>query len=139
MGEEPASFSPASLLDALNRHHVAYVLTGGVAARAHGATLRTGDVDVCPQDSEANVERLVPALGELEAKIYVDETTQALAAGTSAYEHLAAGARTARMRGVPVAVADLETLIAIKAAAGRPKDRQWLSQLRLIRDNGAQP
>jgi hypothetical protein len=47
MGDKPASFSPASLLDALNRHHVAYVLIGRVAARARGATLRTGDQPAC--------------------------------------------------------------------------------------------
>jgi hypothetical protein len=43
------------------------------------------------------------------------------------------------MRGAPVAVADLERLVAIKAAANRAKDRQWLSQLRLVRDRGANP
>jgi hypothetical protein len=43
------------------------------------------------------------------------------------------------MRGAPVAVADLERLSATKATANRAKDRQWLSQLRLVRDRGANP
>lgn len=166
MNEGDASFAPASLLEALNRHHVAYVLIGGVAARAHGATLRTGDLDICPQDSEANAERLAEALIELDAKVYVDDATPTLAApldaafvrgqeipnlisrfgrlaviwhpaGVSGYDELAAGARTARLRGIPVAIADLDVLIVIEAATGRPKDREWLTQLRFIRDRGA--
>jgi len=59
MGDKPASFSPASLLDALNRHHVAYVLIGRVAARARGATLRTG-VFRC---RNGRVERVEPPFG----------------------------------------------------------------------------
>lgn len=168
MGEAAASFAPASLLEELNRHHVAYVLIGGVAARAYGATLRTGDLDICPQESEVNAERLAEALVELDAQIYVDDATPALAApldaafvrgqeilnlitrfgrldviwrpaGVSGYDELAASARTARLRGTPVAIADLEVLIAVKEATGRPKDREWLSQLRFIRDRDAQP
>jgi hypothetical protein len=43
------------------------------------------------------------------------------------------------MRGAAVAVADLERLVAIQAASNRAKNRQWLSQLRLLRDRGANP
>ena len=44
---------------------VEFVLIGGFAAVAHGATLVTRDVDVCCRFSEANLRRIQHALGEL--------------------------------------------------------------------------
>jgi hypothetical protein len=44
---------------------VEFVLIGGFAAVAHGATLVTRDVDICCRFSEANLKCLEKALGEL--------------------------------------------------------------------------
>ena len=42
-----------------------FVLIGGFAAVAHGATLVTRDVDICCRFSEDNLRRIQKALGEL--------------------------------------------------------------------------
>lgn len=44
---------------------VEFVLIGGFAAVAHGATLVTRDVDICCRFSERNLNRLQKALSEL--------------------------------------------------------------------------
>jgi hypothetical protein len=44
---------------------VEFVLIGGFAAVAHGATLVTRDVDICCRFSEGNLSRLQKALSEL--------------------------------------------------------------------------
>ena len=44
---------------------VEFVLIGGFAAVAHGATLVTRDVDICCRFSEANLKRIQHALGQL--------------------------------------------------------------------------
>jgi predicted nucleotidyltransferase len=165
MAEQAAAFRPASLLGVLNDHGVAYVLIGGIAARAYGANLHTGDADICPQDTPVNAERLAAALVELDARVFVSDDAPALTvpfdaafvrtqrilnlltkfgrldviwtpAGTGGYDELAVDARRARMRGVDVPVASLDALIATKAATDRDKDRRWLAQLRFLRAQG---
>ena len=44
---------------------VEFVLVGGFAAVAHGATLVTRDVDICCRFSEANLKRIQRALSQL--------------------------------------------------------------------------
>ena len=156
MADPQVAFVPSSILGTLNDHQVAYVLIGGVAARMHGSVLRTGDVDICPQATDDNAARLAEALHDLQARVFVDERTPALAvpfdaafvrgqqvrnlitrfgrldviwqpAGTSAYDQLAADAHTAEIRGVRVRVASLDALIASKQAAGRDKDATALA------------
>lgn len=63
------SFDPEQLLHVLNRHGVAYVIVGGIAAVAHGSTLPTEDVDVTPARSRANLDRLAAALRETNARL----------------------------------------------------------------------
>ena len=46
MDPEPA-FDPDRILRVLDQHRVDFVLVGGVAARAHGATRATADI-ACP-------------------------------------------------------------------------------------------
>lgn len=66
------AFDPQTLLGALNRHGVAYVLVGGLAARALGAQRPTTDVDVCAQWTTENLDRLAAALRELGAGLRVE-------------------------------------------------------------------
>lgn len=44
---------------------VEFVVIGGFAAVAHGATLVTRDVDICCRFTEANLRRIQKAIGEL--------------------------------------------------------------------------
>lgn len=64
-----ADFDPVALLRVLTSHHVDYVLVGGVAARLRGAPLLTQDVDITPDQNRRNLERLVEALDQLEARL----------------------------------------------------------------------
>jgi predicted nucleotidyltransferase len=53
----------------LNRHHVRYLIAGGVAANLHGSVRATRDVDLLvPRDLE-NTRRLLTALAELPYRI----------------------------------------------------------------------
>ena len=67
----------ARLLGILNRHRVAYVLIGGLAAVYHGSPFVTEDADITPQTDRANLEKLAAALVELGTRI----RTARLAAG----------------------------------------------------------
>ena len=57
----------AVILETLERHHVNYVLIGGKAAQSHGWTGETRDLDITPQTTDDNLDRLARALDELEA------------------------------------------------------------------------
>lgn len=75
--EEPAgrSFDPDALLEALDRHGVEYLIVGGVAARAHGASRPTADLDVIPSDTAGNLDRLAAALRSMNARLRVGGMT----------------------------------------------------------------
>ncbi len=59
------------MIDALARHEVQYVIVGGWAAIQHGAVRRTDDLDICPEWSRANLDRLGAALRELDAELAI--------------------------------------------------------------------
>jgi hypothetical protein len=65
-----------ALLQALNRHHVEYIIVGGVAALAHGSARLTQDLDIVYRRSRENLVRVVLALGEV--KPYLRGAPQAL-------------------------------------------------------------
>jgi hypothetical protein len=60
-----------ALIEALARHEVQYVIVGGWAAIQHGAVRRTDDLDICPEWSLANLDRLGAALRELGAELAI--------------------------------------------------------------------
>jgi len=60
------------IFETLDRHEVEYILVGGFAALAYGATRVTYDVDVVPQNSDGNLGRLASALKELNAGARVE-------------------------------------------------------------------
>ena len=53
------------------RHGVEFLLVGGGAAIAHGATRPTADLDFLPMTSRANLECLCGALRELNARLRI--------------------------------------------------------------------
>jgi hypothetical protein len=63
---------PASLIEALERFEVDYVVIGGLAAIAHGAQRITQDLDIAIDRSAENCGRLIAALVSLDAEICLD-------------------------------------------------------------------
>ena len=61
----------ADLLRYLAEHDVRYVIVGGLAATAHGASRVTFDIDVVPEWSNENLERLAAALRAAHAQLRV--------------------------------------------------------------------
>lgn len=61
------AFDVVRLLEALRS--VDFVVVGGVAATLHGSPRLTMDLDIVPDDDEANVERLASALIVLDATV----------------------------------------------------------------------
>lgn len=62
-------FDPVRLLQTLDEHGVRFILIGGIAARLRGAPLLTEDVDITPESSADNLQRLAAALRSLEARL----------------------------------------------------------------------
>ena len=152
-------FAPEQILGLLVEHEVAFVLVGGLAAVAHGSPLATWDVDITPEASPANLDRLAAALRALDARVRHPDTPQgvsfpydatSLAAETSwdlmtpfgdldiaftpaastGYGSLVAGAAVIDFRGIPVQLASLADVVDSKATANRPKDQRALPVLR---------
>ena len=76
-GAESTPLDVARIVQVLNRHHVAYVVIGGVAAEAWAASVGvhlrpTIDIDVTPDTEPSNLNRLSAALDELGAWIRTD-------------------------------------------------------------------
>ncbi|MBI4486757.1 MAG: hypothetical protein HY655_12170 [Acidobacteria bacterium] len=156
-------FQPEALLEILNRHGVRYVLIGGLAATLHGSTLRTGDADVCPENTHDNRVRLAAALIELDARLRSADTPDGVRfpcdatflsrvalcnfvtkhgdfdisfepAGTKGYDDLARHAVTYDLGGLLVPVATIDDVIRSKRAANRAKDRAALPELEALRE-----
>lgn len=60
-----------ALVRLLDNRGVAYVLVGGVAAVAHGATRATFDIDIVPRWDDENLTALADALRSAHAKLRV--------------------------------------------------------------------
>jgi hypothetical protein len=154
-------FEPDRILQVLQQHRVQFVTIGGVAGTLHGSPSFTNDLDVCYEREKENLERLAAALGELEARLrgvdddvpflldaetlgagdhftfvtkYGDFDCLGMPSGTRGYDDLITRARDMDLDGLTVAVASLDDLIAMKQAAGRPKDRIEVEVLGALRD-----
>jgi len=160
--QEP-DFRPEEILRILNDHDVLYVVIGGMAAVIHGSDIPTTDIDVTPDESLNNLQRLSAALREMNAKIWTQPEPEGLSfdhdgasladaqilnlitdygrldvtrtpAGTQGYEDLKRDAVTVDVFGLAVSVASLADVVRSKQAAGRPKDLQFLPTLRRLLD-----
>ncbi len=58
----PPEFHPLSYVQLLADHGVDYVIVGGVASRMQGSSTTTQDLDIMPEPSPANLQRLARAL-----------------------------------------------------------------------------
>jgi hypothetical protein len=158
------SFSPQEIFAALHRHGVDYVTIGGIAANAHGSRRLTLDVDIIPAPEESNYERLAAALDELGAPdSAVDSSFRDLdprdsfdlaradilrlptvagdldvlngAIGAPPYGDLRRRAIEVEVRGTPVRIASLDDIIAMKRAAGRPRDLRDIADLTALEES----
>ncbi len=67
-----------AVCEALNAHDVQYLIFGSFAGRLQGVPLRTVDVDVVPEASAANLQRLCDALNSLQPRWRVDDVSKGL-------------------------------------------------------------
>jgi predicted nucleotidyltransferase len=144
-------FDPARILELLAREGVDFVLIGGVAAGAHGSSYGTFDVDLAYSSEPENVERVTAALRSiggdtLEADGDTSLRTRlgavdlhAHPAGAPAYEQLRAAATVIDVRGLPVRVASLDHLIAMKEASARTRDKLLATEYRVLADEIRRP
>jgi hypothetical protein len=145
-GSEPprVQLDAGAILRTLAEHRVEYVVIGGLAVQAHGHPRTTQDIDLVPEPSRVNLERLIralsslgarsvgalwpepvrlPATGVLELDTDAGGVDVHLAPpGAAPYDRLRARALELQLE-VAVPVAGLDDLISMKRASGRPTDR----------------
>jgi hypothetical protein len=156
-----APFDPIKAFRTLHRHGVRFVLIGGLGGRLHGSPTVTNDTDICYERSPDNLERLAAALRALKVTLRgtpadlpfrLDAPTLAAGdhftfsttagnldclgtpAGTRGFDELDRRATAYEVEGLEVRVASIEDLIAMKRAAGRPKDLIEVEVLGALRD-----
>ncbi|HEU4598784.1 MAG TPA: hypothetical protein VFS26_03480 [Solirubrobacterales bacterium] len=149
------------LLEPLIRHGVSFVLIGGMAGIARGSSYPSYDLDVAYARDKANVRRLVSALQEIGVRLrgapedlpfLLDERTienganftfvtpfgdldvLADVSGIRSFDELVAASEEREVFGLPVRVASIDHLIAMKRAANRPKDRNMLEEYVVLAD-----
>lgn len=71
---------PERIVEVFDRHGVEYLVVGGVAARAYGATRETRDFDCLVRRAKVNLDQLALALRELHARLRVHGLSDAEAA-----------------------------------------------------------
>ena len=160
MSEHPL-LQADEILRALAAADVRFVLIGGLASQVHGSPSLTGDVDICFSLDGANLRRLSDALAVMAAVrrglvegVQAPIDQRALRAGDVFtlstrfgdldllahpdphldFEQLASRSIGVEILGVRVRVAGLDDLIAMKRAAGRPKDLIELEILGALRE-----
>jgi hypothetical protein len=160
------TFRPDEILRTLERHGVEYVVIGGLAATLHGASTVTFDVDIVPDPSQENLERLSAALDELNARVRVEGIEGGLAfdhnsqsfekmnllnlvtthgdfdiafhpSGIPSYSQWSENASRIEALGVPFQLGSLADVVQSKEAADRPKDRVALPVLRELHNRQA--
>jgi predicted nucleotidyltransferase len=149
-----------ALLRILSEAGVEFIIIGGVAAAVHGSARATFDLDVAYRRTAENIDRLVLALtpyhpylrgappglpfrwdaATVHRGLNFTLTTDVgpldvlgEIVGGGDYEALLPSTDTIRAFGVACAVLNLDRLIEVKRAAGRPKDFEALAELETIR------
>jgi len=151
----------AGLILALARAEVDFIVVGGIAAVAHGSARATYDVDVVYARSPENMARLVKALAPLtpylrgappglpfrwDAETIAHGLNFTLTTtvgdidllgeitGGGGYERLLPHCIEIEVFETHCLCLDLDTLIHVKRAAGRPKDLEAIAELEALRE-----
>lgn len=147
------------IAECLDRHRVAYVIVGGVAAMLQDVPIpETLDVDVVPKRETKNLKALANALVEMEARLRIPGDPDGVEvqldaktfrnvsmltfitrfgpfdvlfepSGAPPYRELARHALTLHRFGLEISVASIDDLVAMKRATGREKDAAHLTVL----------
>jgi len=149
------------LLNALVEHRVEFIIVGGVAATLHGSARVTQDLDIVYDRSPQNHRRLIAALrghrpylrgappglpflwDEETLRRGLNFTLQTDLGNLDVLGEIAGGGGYNELRphsvefeafGLRLRCLDLDTLIRVKRAAGRPRDLEVIAELRVIRE-----
>jgi hypothetical protein len=152
--------SADEILRLLVERGVDFVVIGGIAAVLHGSARNTFDLDICLAGDDANLAALGDVLTSLGARLkgvseevpFVPDARTlrqievltlvtslgeldvlARPSGAPAYEELRRHADRYDLGGFNVSVASVDDLIAMKQAAGRPKDLLDIEELETIK------
>jgi hypothetical protein len=160
---EAPEFLAKELIDRLVAGEVEFVLIGGIAAQAHGSPSLTADLDIVPSWDRDNLRKVARLLAEIAAVRHgvpedppplppLDERTLLAGAVFTLttrfgrfdllanpdpgldFDALMRSAVEYEFLGHRLHVASLDDLIAMKRAAGRPKDRVELEILGALRE-----
>lgn len=149
------------VLTLLAENQVDFIVAGGVAATLHGSAKHTNDLDIIYSRKKENLSRIVETLrpfgpyprgappnlpyqwdirtlsNGLNFTLVTDlgwlNLLGEIVAGGK-YEDLLPHSVVVQTYGVEVRYVDLDTLIRLKRAAGRPKDFEAIAELEIIRD-----
>lgn len=153
-----------ALLRLLTENEVEFIIVGGAAATAHGSARLTFDLDVVYKRSNDNIARIVNALRPIKpylrgapAGLPFDWSVETIAKGLNFtlittlgpldllgeivgggdYKQLFRETIEIEVAGVNCLCLNLERLIKVKRAAGRPKDLETIAELQQILDETA--
>ncbi len=155
-------FQPGEILRRLVAADVHFVLIGGLASQAHGSPSATFDLDIVPSWNRDNLGRLARVLTDVAAARAGDSAevgavpfdVRTLHAGATFnlntrfgrldllaspdpgfdFERLRRSSEQREVLGTRFEIASLDDLIAMKRAAGRPKDRVEVEILGALRE-----
>lgn len=143
----------------LSRGGVEFIVVGGVAARAHGSARLTNDLDVVYRRTADNLERLAAALAPHEPYLrgappglpfrwnsetirrglnftlttaFGDLDVLGEITGGGGYDALVGRSTLIAVFGLEIRCLDLDCLIQVKRAAGRPKDLETIAELEAL-------
>jgi len=155
-----------ALLRILSEAGVECIIVGGVAAAVHGAARATFDLDIVYRRTPENVRRLVLALtpyhpylrgappglpfrldvATIQHGLNFTLTTDIAdldilgeIVGGGGYDALLPSTVVIRAFGVDCRLLNLDRLIEVKRAAGRPKDFEAIAELETVRARQRQP
>ncbi len=148
------------MLKTLVDARVEFILVGGVAATVHGSSRLTQDVDIVYDRDAPNIHRIISALKPLDPYlrgapaglpfVFDDKTVSnglnftlttkigdidllGEITGGGDFQALLPHTFTVEIFGITCRCLNLETLIRVKRAAGRPKDLEAIAELETLR------